>query len=557
MKKGYSMKSGVCFSNCMLKTALSTFLCLFFFITPTLSSALEPIVLEEGWESFTPALSMEFLEDESNSLTIEEILAGKKNEDFFQSKSKFPVFGASQSIYWGRFIVKNPLDKPQEWFLEAWHLIQYADLYIVENGKVTYKRTEGRIFPYSHREVDFHNTTFNGDIPPQSEYTVYIKMKSAAPIFSFTLWSHEAFYEMMQAEIAINGFLLGIMVVMLFYNLFIFFSLKDSRYLHYVFFIFSGLLATLTLNQIGFQLFWSDSPEWELKSTFLFLPLPGIFGILFSQGFLQTKENNPIIHRLLSILGGYFFLVTIVMQFNAVWGLKLLLLSPIPFAVLVLLAGIKRYRAGFRPAGYFLIAWTIFFSAIFTRGFGVLDVIPISQFFFVYGRQIAYAFDAVILSMALTSLINDLKGEKEKANFERIEAQRVHSEELEHKVEERTEELHNALEELHLRQEQLVLVEKQACLGQLVAGVAHEINTPVSIGITAASHFQDLNKEIKKNMEGNTLKKTLLESFLNDSWKISEMILKSLNRTGDLVRSFKMVAADQRNEDKRRFFIKE
>ncbi|MBF0274828.1 MAG: response regulator, partial [Nitrospinae bacterium] len=399
-------------------------------------------VLTEEWESFTPGLHMEVLEDKSNQLTIEEILAGKRKEDFVKSESKYPFFGLSKYIYWGRFTIQNPLDIPQDWFLEAWQLVQYADLYIVENGVVTYKRTEGRIFPYSHREVKFHNTTFKVQIKPQSQYVVYIKIKSWIPTFSLTLWSHNAFNEMVQGEIAINGILYGIMLLMIFYNLFIFITLRDSRYLYYVLLIFSGLLSTLSFNQIGFQLFWSDSPEWEVYWTsILLLAPPGVFAILFTQQFLQTKEKIPTIHSLLNVLAIYFIFGMFVTYLDAIWGVKSLTLGALLFILLFTIAGIKRYRDGFRPAGYFLVAWTMFFVSILIRSLGVQDIIPLYPFLFIYGRLIGFAIDAVILSMALTDRINILKEEKEKADFEKLEAQKIHAEELENKVEERTKEL--------------------------------------------------------------------------------------------------------------------
>lgn len=90
-----------------------------------------------------------------------------------------------------------------------------------------------------------------------------------------------------------------------------------------------------------------------------------------------------------------------------------------------------------------------------------------------------------------------------------------------------------------------------ASLGQLVAGVAHEINTPVGIGVTAASHLDEAIKHTEKLVEQNTIKKSELLQFLDDSRESSQLILRNLSRASELIRNFKSVAVDQSIEEKR------
>ncbi|MBF0274923.1 MAG: AAA family ATPase [Nitrospinae bacterium] len=119
---------------------------------------------------------------------------------------------------------------------------------------------------------------------------------------------------------------------------------------------------------------------------------------------------------------------------------------------------------------------------------------------------------------------------------------------LEVKVEERTKELKES-------QEKLIQSEKMASLGGLVAGVAHEINTPIGIGVTSASFFNDQAKLIKKAIEEDSLKKSELSKFIDISLQSSDLILNNLNRTANLVKSFKEVSADQSSFDKRKIFL--
>ena len=130
---------------------------------------------------------------------------------------------------------------------------------------------------------------------------------------------------------------------------------------------------------------------------------------------------------------------------------------------------------------------------------------------------------------------------------------------LEKRVAERTAELQtknselkSALETLNIAKDQLVQSEKLAALGSLVAGVAHELNTPIGNSLTVASTQEEMLQQIAAQVEGG-LKRSTLRSFIAEMALATEILMRNLTRAGDLVSSFKHVAVD-RTSSKRRLF---
>ena len=128
---------------------------------------------------------------------------------------------------------------------------------------------------------------------------------------------------------------------------------------------------------------------------------------------------------------------------------------------------------------------------------------------------------------------------------------------LEQKVKERTKELSETLEELKSTQNQLIESEKMAALGSLVAGIAHEINTPVGTSITVASNLAAKTEDFADNIAKGQLKRSVLNNYIEIAQKSSDLLLDNLQRTGDLVNSFKQVAVDETNLELRQFRVKE
>jgi len=122
---------------------------------------------------------------------------------------------------------------------------------------------------------------------------------------------------------------------------------------------------------------------------------------------------------------------------------------------------------------------------------------------------------------------------------------------------EEKEKAQDAYQRLVQAQQTLVESEKLASLGGLVAGVAHEINTPVGVTLTAASHLAAVTHQMQDDVEAGGIKKSDFQNYLHTALESSDLILSNAERAANLIHSFKQVAVDQTSEARRDFQLQD
>lgn len=127
---------------------------------------------------------------------------------------------------------------------------------------------------------------------------------------------------------------------------------------------------------------------------------------------------------------------------------------------------------------------------------------------------------------------------------------------LESRVAERTQELSDALRTLRDTQTELVRAEKLAGLGSLVAGVAHELNTPIGNAVMMASTMRDRLLQFN-GLVRSGLRRSDLQSYLDDQAEATDVLARNLHRAAELLHSFKQVAVDQSSYQRRSFELGE
>lgn len=160
---------------------------------------------------------------------------------------------------------------------------------------------------------------------------------------------------------------------------------------------------------------------------------------------------------------------------------------------------------------------------------------------------------------SLSKIMLDLEQQKDELMVKQEELKRENESrrQAEGSLLNKNSELAESMEILKLAQDQLVESERMASLGGLVAGIAHDVNTPIGVSVTAASFLQDRLKSLQTAFDDKKLTSKTMTSFIDEAAQTTTLLLSNLNRASDLVASFKQVAVDQTSEAERDVDMKE
>lgn len=458
--------------------------------------------------------------DDSNK-DIQQII---KLNKFQYLNQNVPNLAISEKTHWIKFSVRNETELSRLVLQLDHPTIDEIVFYSIDENTKIDSTLSGEVRGYYSRQIDNQNFLFFLNINKGQQRDYILKVKSGEQIqLPLSVGVQKEIFEELIVKDLVFGLYIGIIIVMAIYNLFIYFTVRDRSYLYYVSYIIFVGLTQAVLQGYGFKYLWPNSVWLVMQSTFLVPVLNGWTAILFVKNFLNTKENykigNTILNVIfffyaicfaLSLLNQFYFAQTLV-QFTAMTG-----------SLLTIHIAYKISRSGYRPAVYFLIAWGVFLLSVVVFVLRNFNILPYNDLTY-YSLQIGSALEVTLLSFALADKINIYRKEKEASQAEALrislENERIIKEQnvlLEIKVEERTRELHqsnidlnNALEDLKNAQTKLVDAEKMASLGQLTAGIAHEINNPINF---VSSNIRPLRRDIDDILD--LIKK--YEDIIND-----------------------------------------
>lgn len=442
-------------------------------------------------------------EDPSKSLGINDIL--KKRESFTGSYGDVANFGISKSAFWLKFNLTNQSDYKTFVVNVENPLLQYVTLYTLKDGVLDSVSVD-RDFNDQNRLFDHQFFTFKIELNRGDSVLCFLKTESYTQLIVPVSVHHRGIVanELLMFDMR-SGIFLGLMFAMLIYNLFLYISARDKQYLYYVNYIWWVTVAQAAVLGLFHRFFGTGTIGIDYIVP-LAGAMSGIASVLFVRSFLSIHTyskrlgiylNIIIIGDILAILFLFIDISTAYKIVNAVAGLGSLLVLYV--AIFVKLKGNKN-------ANLFLVAWGIFLTSVIIfvlKDYGYVKYSRLAT----YSVQLGACIEAMLLSFALGNKINTYRKEKDESQRREFNALRENerlikeqNEMLEIRIEERTHELkvtneslEVTLHELKEAQSQLVESEKMASLGQLTAGVAHEINNPINF---VTSNVKPLRRDL-------------------------------------------------------------
>ena len=443
-------------------------LILFFLVTPLFLRAENENVFEFSDDNkvYLVGEYLSFFIDSSSQKSFDDVL----NENHFtKSTTRVPNFGTSSSTFWVKFSITNrTLSDKILLALEFPELNEVTFYYQDSNHQYQFIKN-GQNVRVKDRNYNHQDYIFDLLLNPNQTKTYYLKVKTDEDvILPVKIGSEKALFELLDVQDFIFGVYYGILLIMLFYNLGVYFLVKDKSYIYYILYIlFVGLVQLCFLGH-GFKYIWTDSIWLSENMVYLSGIGSGIFVLFFASHFLSVKNNLPKLKYGVYILSFIYFIALLFVFLNQ----KILAFNTINFtaflvSIYLILISIILIKKGSREAKYFLFAWSWFFIGVIIfvlRNFGFL---PFNAYTY-YVLQIGSSVGLFLLSLALADKIKTYRKQKDNAQQQVLEELRIkkdlikkHNDELDKKVKDRTLKLEKANAELAKKNEEKVAMMKE------------------------------------------------------------------------------------------------
>ncbi|MGC8119719.1 response regulator [Marinobacter sp. VGCF2001] len=372
------------------------------------------IVLDHNTDS-VPGLGecLWYLEDPEQSLGIEEVRTASR-DTLIRHQGGVPNFGYTESAYWTRFdLSTRRLSSGSGWILElALPLVDDVRLYLVRDGQLVEQRQTGYLDSWEERDLAVPNPTFRLRLPPDTVTSVFLRITNTNAFrLPLTLWHPDSYIEKVSIDEVVRGLLLGAILAILAYNLFVAVSVRERSNIYYVLYLVCAAVFIGTEQVHGVQLL--DSRPALLNKEYLHFQiiLTWFFGLLMARSLLETRQRSPDLDQVLRLCL-YSVVTTFALSFFMPYSVAMewIVVGSILLSVILIVVSYLSWRYYNPAARSYFFAWTLALIGFGIYAFTVMGYLPLNTFTS-YSPQFGLTAQIILFSFALADRIKQVQGE--------------------------------------------------------------------------------------------------------------------------------------------------
>ncbi len=491
------------------------------------------IVFDNESEILNIGRQVYLLEDKEGELTIEDIQKPQYQRLFKKSERKVPNFNTTQSKIWVKFVLSNQTD--EKLYLEisqamAW----YIDFYKPDStGKPVLTTETGMMRPLKNREVATNFFLFELSKSPTPQ-TYYFSIQSERTLtIPLIIATKEGIIEKNYPYSWFFGTFTGILLVMLFYNLFIYFSIKDTIYLFYCAYI---IVSIFFINYIS----GNYGHQFNVISYFsnylvIILFLNGGSIALFIIKLLQLQKKQFAYKILLF----WVFFLFCCATFNLITGhyvqvFDFVQSSFLLISIYILAQGIYQYVKGHQTARFLVFGFSFYLMSIIVKviqNFGIIPTNFMTDNAMIFGSSI----EILLFSLALADRINNMRKEKDLAQTNLFQKIKEHEATLQNQNEILSQKVQEKTIDLQTKNEQIqVAYEEMSQMNEELQQTQEELTVQRDVLELKNHELEHQRLQIRKSIESAKL---IQDSILPTETEMNDLFPQNfvLNKSKDVV----------------------
>jgi diguanylate cyclase (GGDEF)-like protein len=392
-------------------------------------------------KGFVKDFPVVLLFDSSKELSLPQVI----EQSSYAKKTTSRVIHNQSGHYWYGFELTNPTDQKLDLVLGLDEVyLHQVDLYTWQDSSWRHQRN-GLVVPLDERPAQSQLPVFTLQLEPgeSKQFFLMVGTDLSEVMSGLFVAERSAFIQQQRLELVLFSIVIGILLALVGYNLFLFLSLRDLGYSFYVAHVAMFLLYFLSYT--GYSLFFNINDS-------VYFALGGIAGsctgflVLFSRHILRTERLSPKLDRFLIYLAMFFFVLAVVSAFDIQFYYLAILLT-IPTMLILFFVGVYAVYLKQKIAKIYLMSLSLYLFGMFyqaSMSSGFMEYVEPLKHVFVFGAVM----EVLIFSLALAYRIKILQEEKESVQQELIAQQVSETARLEFLVEQRTLELQKVNQEL-------------------------------------------------------------------------------------------------------------